>query len=62
MEIAEIITNFSSTYEKVNKPDCLQPSGCNGPLVLGMCTFTNTSRSGCYLQNYRLVICYDAKN
>ena len=33
LENAGKIDNFSFTYEKVNKTDSLQPSGCNGPLV-----------------------------
>ena len=34
LENAGKIANFSFRYEKVNKTDSLQPSCCNGPLVI----------------------------
>ena len=34
LEDAGVIADFSFTYEKINKTDSLQPSGCNGPFVL----------------------------
>ena len=33
IENARKMAHFSTTYEKVNKTDSLQPSGSNGPLV-----------------------------
>ena len=46
-ESAGKITHFSFTYEKVNKTDNFQPSGCKGLLVLIMATVHNSVFLSC---------------
>ena len=50
MENAGNIAHFSCTYEKVNNTDSLQPSGSNGPLVIGKiahfsCTYEKVNKT-----------------